>query len=62
MNPRGFHQVENKKRCLILSIPMPAMEDAVETAGELVVVKEVAAEVLLLPFQGKHQSLEPART
>jgi hypothetical protein len=29
---------------------MPAMEDAVEMAGELVMVKEAAAEVLMLPF------------
>ncbi len=41
---------------------MPAVEDAVEMAGELVVVKEAAAEVLMLPFPGKHQRLELART
>jgi hypothetical protein len=62
VNLRGFHQVQNEKRCLVLPIPMPAVEDAVETAGELVVVKEAAAEVLMLPFQGKHQRLEPARS
>jgi hypothetical protein len=62
VNPRGFNQVQNKKRCLVLPIPMPAVEDAVEMAGELVVVKEAVAEVLMLPFQGKHQRLEPART
>jgi hypothetical protein len=64
VNPRGFHQVQNKKRCLVLPIPMPAVEDTVEMAGELVVVEEAAAEaeVLMLPFQGKHQRLEPART
>jgi hypothetical protein len=38
------------------------MEDTVEAAGELVVVKAAAAEVLMLPFKGKHQRLEPART
>jgi hypothetical protein len=62
VNPRGFHQVQNKKRCLVLLISTPAMEDTVEMAGELVVVEEAAAEVLMLPFQGKHQRLEPART
>ncbi len=41
---------------------MPAVEDTVEMAGELDVVKEAAAEVLMLPFQGKHQRLEPAKT
>jgi hypothetical protein len=54
--------VQNKKRCLVLPIPTLAMEDAVELAGELVVVEEFTAEVLMLPFQGKHQRLEPART
>ncbi len=54
--------MQNDKRCLVLPIPMPAMEDAVETARELVEVEEAAAEVLMLPFQGKHQRLEPART
>ncbi len=62
VNPRGFHQVQNEKRCLVLPIPTPAVDDRVETAGELVVVKEATAEVLMLPFQGKHQRLEPART
>ena len=38
------------------------MEDAVEAAEELVVVKEAAAEVLMLSFKGKHQRLEHART
>ncbi len=54
--------MQNKIRCLVLPIPMPAMEDMVEMAGELVVVKEAAAEMLMLPFHGKHQRLEPART
>ncbi len=62
VNPRGFDQVQNKKRCLLLPIPTPAVKDVVETVGELVVVKEAAAEVLMLPFQGKHQRLEPARS
>ncbi len=62
VNPRGFCQVQNKKICLVPPIPMPAVEDAVETTGELVVVEEAVAEVLILPFQGKHQRLEPART
>jgi hypothetical protein len=62
VNSRGFHQVQNKKRCLVLPIPTPAVEDVVEMAGELVVVEEAAAEVLRLPFQGKHQRLESART
>jgi hypothetical protein len=62
VNPRGFHQVQNEKRCLVHPIPMPAVEDTVEMAGELDVVKEAAAEVLMLPFQGKHQRLEPAKT
>ena len=40
------------------------MEDAVavETGEELVVVEEAGAEVLMLPFQGKHQRLESTRT
>ena len=41
---------------------MPAVEDPVEAAGELVVVEEAATEVLMPPFQEKHQRLEPART
>jgi hypothetical protein len=62
VNPRGFHQVQNEKRCFVLPISAPVVEDAAETAGKLVVVEEAAAEVLMLPFQGKHQRLEPART
>ena len=38
------------------------MEDAVEAVGEMAVVKEAAAEVPMLPIQGKHQRLKPART
>ena len=49
-------------KCLTLPIPMPAVEDPVEAAGELVMVEEAATEVLMPPFQGKHQRLEPART
>ncbi len=62
MNLRGFHQMQNKKRCLVLPIPTLAVEDMVEMVGELVVVEEAVAEVLMLPFQGKHQRLEPARS
>ncbi len=62
VNPRDFHQVQNEKRCLVFPIPMMAIDDTVEMAGELVVVEEAVAEVLMLPFQGKHQRLEPARS
>jgi hypothetical protein len=51
-----------QEKCLVLPIPTPAVEDAVEMAGELVAVKEATAEVLMLPFSGKHQRLELART
>jgi hypothetical protein len=30
VNSRVFHQVRNKKRCLVLPIPMPTVEDAME--------------------------------
>ena len=33
-----------------------------EAAAELVMVEDVAAEVLMLPFHGKHQKLEHTRT
>jgi hypothetical protein len=58
----GFSSSVKQQKCLVLPIPPPVMEDAVEMAGELVVVKEAAAEVLMLPFQGKQQRLELART
>ncbi len=51
-----------REKCLVLPIPTPAVDDAVEMARELVVVEEAVAEVLMLPFQGKHQKLELART
>ena len=38
-------------KCLALPIPTPAAEDVVEAAGELVVVEEATAEVLMLPLQ-----------
>ena len=47
VNPRGLDQVQNKKRCLILPIPMPAAEDVVETVGELGVAEEAAAEEIM---------------
>jgi hypothetical protein len=40
---------------------MPAVEDAVETAGEVAKAKEVEAEVQMGLSQGRHQRLGPAR-
>jgi hypothetical protein len=40
---------------------MPAMEDAVEMAGEVAEAKEVEAEVQVGLSQGRHQRLGPAR-
>ena len=39
----------------------PAVEDAVETMGEVAEAKEVKAEVQVGLSQGKHQRLGPAR-
>ncbi len=39
-----------------------AMGDAVEMAGELVMAGEAVAEVPVLPFQGRHQRLGPAKS
>ena len=41
-------------KCLALPIPMQTAEDAVEAAGELVVVKEAMTDVPMQPFQEKH--------
>ena len=40
---------------------MPAMEDVVETVGEVAKAKEVKAEVPVGLSQGRHQRLGPAR-
>ncbi len=39
----------------------PAVEDAVETVGEVAKAKEVKAEVQVGLSQGRHQRLGPAR-
>ena len=41
---------------------MPATGDVVEMAGELAVAREAVAEVPMLPFQGRHQRLGPAKS
>ncbi len=38
----------------------PAVEDALETVGEVAEAKEVKAEVLVKLSQGRHQRLGPA--
>ena len=43
------------KRRKWLELLVPAAVDAVETAGELALVEEAVAEVLVPPYQGRHQ-------
>ena len=42
-------------------VQTPAMEDALETVGELAKAEEVEAEVQVGLSQGRHQRLGPAR-
>ena len=49
-----------QKKWLVLQAP--AAGDAVETAGELAVAGEAVAKVPMLPSQGRHLRLGPARS
>ncbi len=42
-------------------VQTPAVEDALETVGEVAEAEEVEAEVLMGLSQGRHQRLGPAR-
>ena len=45
--------LSKQRKWLVLQVP--ATEDAVVMAGELAVAKEAVAEVLVLPYLGRHQ-------
>ena len=61
--PQAFHKLQPSsespwgpsKRRKWLELLVLAAVDAVEPAGELAVVVEAVAEVLVPPYQGRHQ-------
>ncbi len=55
------HTRQDKRANKKWRVQMPAVEDAVETVGEVAKAEEVEAEVQVGLSQGRHQRLGPAR-